>query len=289
MNSAYAIRMEPVLTHIDTHAGVEINLNQLAQLAGFSRFHFQRIFVGVVGQTPAAYLRRIRLENAHRLIAEHPNRSLTNISFDCGFSSSSLFSRSFRAEFGYAPRQVQQLLATGSIGLAARRSPPPIAKTSPPQEPIRPVQVGFSPTMRLAFIRCTGYGLGIGLAYARLFRTLRRAGLIGAWTKAVGISLDNPEITDPKQCRYYAGAIIPLQCPLPSGLATITLPEGRRAIVPYSGDLAGIDQAIAWLFRNWLPTSGFFPADLPLYSLIARNPFWGESSRYEMEICLPIE
>jgi AraC family transcriptional regulator len=49
------------------------------------------------------FVKRLRLERALYLMSHAPNRSLTDVALDCGFSSSSDFSRSFKQCYGAAP------------------------------------------------------------------------------------------------------------------------------------------------------------------------------------------
>jgi AraC family L-rhamnose operon regulatory protein RhaS len=54
--------------------------------------------------TPVKYLGRCRVEYAGRLLREQPDRSITDVAFDCGFSSSQYFASQFRQHFGCTPR-----------------------------------------------------------------------------------------------------------------------------------------------------------------------------------------
>ena len=58
----YQERMLRVLIYIQNHLDHGPTLNELAELAHFSPFHFHRIFRGMVGESLKAYVRRLRLE-----------------------------------------------------------------------------------------------------------------------------------------------------------------------------------------------------------------------------------
>jgi AraC-like DNA-binding protein len=62
--------------------------------------------------TPSDYLRVCRLEAARRLLSSPalPDRSITEIAFECGFASSAYFSTEFRKRFGASPRSYRQSL-----------------------------------------------------------------------------------------------------------------------------------------------------------------------------------
>ena len=73
---------EPVVRAMDAAErllGEPIGLDDLARAAGMSRFHFHRVFQGLVGETLAEFVKRLRLERAPVLMAHAPRASLTTI------------------------------------------------------------------------------------------------------------------------------------------------------------------------------------------------------------------
>jgi AraC-like DNA-binding protein len=78
--------------------------NGLARDAHYSRFHFQRMFRQVTGETPGSCQRRLRLERAAYLLLRS-DRSVTEIAFESGFASHAGFSRAFRKVAGVSPNQ----------------------------------------------------------------------------------------------------------------------------------------------------------------------------------------
>jgi AraC family transcriptional regulator, positive regulator of tynA and feaB len=64
------------------------------------------------GETPAALIRRRRLERCHAELSETGRASVTEVALRWGFSDSSHFSRAFRHHFGVSPREVRAA-ATG--------------------------------------------------------------------------------------------------------------------------------------------------------------------------------
>lgn len=91
------------------HASLDepLDLNHIAQIARLSPYHFLRSFKSVFGQTPHAYLTKLRLARAQHLLLS-TDRSITDICFDVGFESLGSFSTLFRRNFGLSPRQFRQ-------------------------------------------------------------------------------------------------------------------------------------------------------------------------------------
>jgi AraC-like DNA-binding protein len=87
---------------IQAHSHREIDLAQAARQADISRFHFLRLFTGVLGVTPHQYLVRSRLRRAARLLADE-DRPITDIAYDVGFNDLSNFVRTFHRAAGVSP------------------------------------------------------------------------------------------------------------------------------------------------------------------------------------------
>ena len=114
----YVRRINLVIEYIEENLSQEISLDILAKKAFFSAFHFHRIFSACLGESPADYVRRARLERAaNRLIHNH-YESMTEIAFSSGFSSSSLFSRLFKQHFGIELSEANKTMVFWPEGIA---------------------------------------------------------------------------------------------------------------------------------------------------------------------------
>ena len=84
-----------------------IDLEALAQRAGYSRYHFLRGFRDAYGETPRAYLTRRRIERAKDLLRS-ANLTVTEICVLVGFSSLGSFSARFREMTGSSPSEYRE-------------------------------------------------------------------------------------------------------------------------------------------------------------------------------------
>lgn len=91
-----------VLDFMHEPTAAAINLTKLADIAGVSRFHFVRMFRRSTGETPMAYLERIRLERAQQMISAGKH-TLAQIAAAVGYADQSHFTRRFRRHFGCTP------------------------------------------------------------------------------------------------------------------------------------------------------------------------------------------
>ncbi|MEO0443093.1 MAG: AraC family transcriptional regulator [Pseudomonadota bacterium] len=78
------------------------SLQQLAAQANMSHTKLNRCFKKVYGATVYCWLRNYRLERA-RYYLDQPASSITNIAFQCGFSSASHFAHAFKQQYGCSP------------------------------------------------------------------------------------------------------------------------------------------------------------------------------------------
>lgn len=95
-------RLQRVLDFIESNLGADIELGDLASVAGSSRFHFSRAFRDATGFPPYRYLIHRRIDAAKTLLLQD-TLSISQIAQHCGFNSQSQFAAMFRRVFGTSP------------------------------------------------------------------------------------------------------------------------------------------------------------------------------------------
>lgn len=93
---------------IDTHYTEDVSLEDVASIAGFSKFHFSRLFKQCSGQNFHEYLCYKRVQASEALLLK-PNYSITEIAFKSGFSSLSTFNRAFKNINHCSPTEYRNL------------------------------------------------------------------------------------------------------------------------------------------------------------------------------------
>lgn len=84
----------------------DIDLNNIADEACFSKFHFIRLFKTIYGKTPHQYLIKVRIENAKLFLQE--GISVSETCFRVGFDSLSSFAGLFKQYTKLSPSVYQQ-------------------------------------------------------------------------------------------------------------------------------------------------------------------------------------
>src|SRR5262245_51373474 len=106
-NSQDAIEnITPLLVELQAGLDGRLNLDDIAERYGYSRYHFYRMFTKTVGETPRRYIERLRLEKAgYKLWIT--DESVLDIALSVGFKNHETFSRACRRHFKKSPRELR--------------------------------------------------------------------------------------------------------------------------------------------------------------------------------------
>jgi AraC-like DNA-binding protein len=98
----YISPINRAIDYIEANLAETIDMESVAAAAGYSRFHFGRLFLAMVGETPAGYVRKRRLSEAAGELVVSKKR-IIDIALDYQFQSQAAFTRAFRQVFGLSP------------------------------------------------------------------------------------------------------------------------------------------------------------------------------------------
>lgn len=90
----------------------DISLEELAAIAGLSRFHFCRVFGKTVGVSPSVYQTQLRIAQARRLLAQ--GLSIATVATMTGFYDQSHFGYHFKRQVGTTPGNYVSQIAISS-------------------------------------------------------------------------------------------------------------------------------------------------------------------------------
>lgn len=293
-NLDYVNRINRAVDYVTRNLSEPLPLEEVAKAACFSPYHFHRIFHGLMGETLAVFVKRIRLQRAVYLLSHREGANLTEIALACGFSSSSDFSRSFRAQYGMPPSvfDTEAFRRPRREAMLASVAPPGPhhLKGLPPGE--NPdgfaVRLRDLPARRVAYIRVTTpYEGGVPQAVSRLMSWAEARGLAdGQW---LGYQWDDPEIVPPDKCRYDVGLVVPAGT---EGDLEVNITEFSPMRVAEVDIAGGIDlelRALHWLYLTWLPRSGLAPAHQPMFEAWNGRPFAHGFEYFELRAHLAVE
>jgi AraC-like DNA-binding protein len=112
------VRLRQAKDLIDRCYAEPLDLAALAAEAGFSRYHFARLFHAAYGVPPGAYLSRRRVERAQDLLRS-ADVTVTEVCLLVGFTSLGSFSSRFRQLVGMSPSQYRDFVAQAPLPVPA--------------------------------------------------------------------------------------------------------------------------------------------------------------------------
>jgi AraC family transcriptional regulator len=130
-----------VRDHIARHLETSISVEDLAKLVSLSAGHFCRGFKESFGDTPHAYIIRMRLELAQELMLASPE-PLSQIALACGHSDQAHFTRRFRKQTGETPNAWRRRHAMGDWLTPSRETNFPV-RAGLPDEMARTASAGL--------------------------------------------------------------------------------------------------------------------------------------------------
>jgi AraC family transcriptional regulator len=256
-------------------------IEAIADEVGLSLFHFHRLFQREVGQTPADYQRRIRLDAA-ALRLRWTRESVGVIAASVGYSSQAAFTRAFQERHGVSPLQFRKdvlrwppLPVDGRIGVVAFErsfnSHRCIARRffGPPK--LIPQRWRIFLNELPDFVTRLGTGAYFGLVY------------------------DDPRFTPPEQVRYDCCIVVRegLLEADEDRLARRNLREfrtraGRYVCQPHVGRYAEIGRSYSRLLDHWMAASGYSVTDDPGIEWFGSSPVTASSDAREVLLMMPV-
>ncbi len=284
----YHARMRRVLDHIDRHLDEDLSLSALSGVAAFSKHHFHRQFSATFGLSAHRYVQLARMKRASYRLALRDDANVTEIALDAGYQAPDAFARAFRECVGQAPSAFRK--SPDWEPWLAALEPLDRARSTNMTYSLNDVTVREFPATPVAILTHRGDP-------ARVYETVRR---FIDWRRAAGLGRDiaatftifpcDPRVTPPEDFRLdlCAATDRPIETNA-QGVTAGLMPGGRCAVLRVIGSSENLERAALALYRDWLPSSGEEPRDVPLFcQRIAFYPDVGEQETVT-DLFLPIE
>ena len=303
----YLSRINRVMDYIDLHLDQPLELKNIAEIASFSPYHFHRIFTFLMGETPIDYIQRLRVEKAAWKLQNEPMLPITEIAYQCGFGSISLFSRTFKKYFGVTPSQFGRtersvylhngkLLGKNGQMLRKNLTNEPRFDSDLCRVELKNVyfmesnvEIKEMPEMKAIYCRHIGPFHLIGEAYAKVFQWAAPRGLyIPNVTKTATITHDDPSVTDLDKIRQSACIIVNEEVKVDGEIGKIVIPGGKYVVGHFEIGMDGFPKA--WnTMCHWFTESGYQQGDGCTYELYHNNYATHPEKKHILDICIPIK
>jgi AraC family transcriptional regulator len=298
----YRVRLNRVFNFINDNLARKIQLEEIASVSFFSPFHFHRIFTAFTGESPADFINRLRVEKAANLLLFNPTLSISEVSFTCGFPTPASLARAFKKHFGinaskWRENPINKKSKIRQAESKKRKESPLMNEYISGVEKISFIkikeykmktEIKEMPSFNVAYASVMGdYNTTAGKAWEKVCRWAGPRGLLNESTKYIGISFDNPEITAPEKCRYYACVTVPEKTKVDGEISLLTIQPGKHMVARFQGKGKDILAAYNTLCGKILPEQGYQPDDNPAYEIYNKEP--DAESNFDMDICIPVK
>jgi AraC family transcriptional regulator len=251
--------MDPVgkaLWFIESHFASDISLDDIAAVAGVSRYHLTRAFGEATGISVMRYVRGRRLTEAAKSLSNGAPDILA-VAIDAGYGSHEAFTRAFRDQFGPTPETVRAQRHLDGLMLVEpiKMDQAPLANLQPPRfEILKPLLVAG-----LAERYNCESSKAIPAQWQRFQPYIGNVpGQVGLTAYGVRYNSDDEGNFD-----YMAGVEVADFSGLASDLSRVSIPAHKYAVFSHRDHVSTIRRTITTIWNTWLPASGHVVADAP--------------------------
>ncbi len=273
--------VEQAIWFIESHFAQPLDLDEIAERGGVSRFHMSRAFVVATGRPVIGYLRARRLTEAARQLANGAP-DILSVALEAGYGSHEAFTRAFRDQFGITPEQVRAARDLEPLILVE-----PIVLDSSLRTDLSPPCLEQGRALLIAGLSgrygCEGPG-GIPAQWQRFGEFIGHIpGEVG--DVAYGVVLNGDDLGN---FDYVSGVEVADFSDLPEDFVSVRVPAQLYAVFHHAEHVSTIRRTMHTIYTQWLPQSDYEPADAPFFERYgpAFDPRTGEGG---LEAWIPVK
>lgn len=268
------------LWYIEGHLTADLSLEEVAAIAGVSRFHLSRAFAESTGHGLSSYVRNRRLTLAAQRIATGAPDILA-VALDAGYGSHEAFTRAFRQLFGLTPEQLRAKASLENINLLE-----PIRMDDTNIAPLAPPRIVDGPLLLIFGIgrRYQNTNAGIISQWGEFTPHIGHiAGQIGSVAYGVICNTDDTGAFD-----YICGVEVKEFPNTPPEFARLRIPAHKYAIFEHREHLSALATTFKRIWERGLADAGLKADDAPAYERYDErfNPRTGMGG---LEIWVPVK
>ena len=273
---------QKALWYIEGHLGRSLTLDDIAAVAGVSRFHLVRAFAEATGFSVMRYVRARRRTPAPRALPARAPDLLTQAR-PAAYGAHEAFTRAFRDHFGVTPETVRATTCLTKLKLQE-----PISMISTALDHIDPPRMATGKAFLVA---------GIGERYNHTNDST--AGIPNQWSSfhqqcahiprqvgngAYGVCCNGD---DAGNFDYIAGVEVADFSDLPREFARVRIPAQNYVVFTHSEHISTIRRTHNTIWNRWLPQSGMKVADAPNFERYDER-FDASTGNGGLEIWVPV-
>ena len=282
-------QIQKVTYFIENHLDDELDVMTLAKVAGYSHFHFCRIFKIHIGESAISYATRLKLERAASEMISG-KKSMLEIALDAGYKTPTGFLKAFKTRFGTTPTAYKQ---STQKELYKYKESMMDKTTIVEREEVQVVftrELGnYMKSSELAWEKLSGQMNGLEKLFSQKPPSIEMK-LGEGNAEALGICHDDPQITNEKNLRYDAALVwteAEVQELAKYGFETKSVSGGKYAVLSYKGDYEVSEKAWYSIY-TWVEKNGYIFRDEPAFEKYIDA--WSEKdpTKIQTEIYVPL-
>lgn len=295
----YIRRIHKVQDYIEKHLGQQMTLEELSDAAGFSKYHFSRIFQGILHEPLAHYVNRIRMENALFHLAHRTDMNLTDIAYELGYTDSAVFSRAFKNYYGISPREYRKEYSKNckdSFSLSEYNKDTAKKEWKDESPVTGQITIEDLKEMQAVYVRHTGTYETLAKKYVKLIQTLFECAakqhlLMDGENLTLAMYHDNPEFGEETQFRTSLCLTVPEGIPVKEDgvLGRMTIEGGLYAVGHFELLPEQFGDAWDYMYQKWFTCSGYVPRNYSPFEVYRNDPSENKRHICEVDIYVPIE
>ncbi len=280
-NNEYNKSINFAIDYVNKHLHRPIDLKTISKVALISEFHFCRIFKAYIGESIGAYITRLRMERAAHLLQISGN-TLTEIADKTGYQSQYSLSKAFKKHFGVTPSAFRNLNT-----YLSSRMPKPVHKVVDLNPKV--VELEAKNLVYIRIIAKYGSEFDYKTAWGKLIGFANDKKLINKNSEYIGLSFDDPNITEEDKCRFYACVSTAKKVNSEGEFGTYTIAGGRFAMFVHKGAYSGLNDLYQAIYSDWLPDNYTKIRNSNTFEKYINSPDEVKEEDLLTEIYIPIE
>ncbi len=256
----YYQHIERAILFIEKNLSVKIVLDDIANAACLSKYHFHRVFSSLLGETAVDYIRKRRLSKASYDLL-YTDKKIIDIAFEYQFESPEAFTRSFKSVYNTTPKSYREERIERIL----------YEKQQFSKSNLSHIIYGFDKSPEILEIeekRIIGYSAITSLknnkipyiwkVYQENSDKIKSRNsdnsTIGFYEKPPGYKIE--EFSEETELNFVYGKVVDNFSDIPENMVAGLVPGGKYAKFTHKGNVQSIRLTYVYIFGSWLPKSG---------------------------------
>lgn len=278
----YKHRLQQVVSYVRTKYNQKISIDELEHLSSFSYRNLQRVFKAFYSETIGAYVTRLKVENAAKMLVYSQNE-IKLIAEEVGYSDVFAFSKAFKKHFGISPSKYRD------------KKEELFKKSEEITEKIMPFfeeRITVLPKKRVVYTTFKGdyYSTDLDAVWDDFIEKSERIGIDVDVAESFGIIWDEPIISEKLSYHYDACLVIDDLELANSKFNVKTIASQTYAVFEHLGSYKTIADTYDKIFSKWLFTTNHEIIENPFLEFyILHDGNTSNEDDYKTEIFIPIK